>query len=195
MEELASRTGGKAFYNTNDIGGSVRRAIEDTKVSYVLGFYPEEADIDGKYHELRVQVPGRKGLELRARQGYYAGDKRPFRTAKDAVLRCFLPSKTTKSSCFRSATAPFLSWTTTLTCTRRVLERMTTGAPDWAPDWATARPAESATVKSAGFMDALVEPPNYSRMEKAPLSCHYEDTNDAQIRARLSVYHLIMELN
>src|SRR5450759_1932202 len=110
-------------------------------------------------------------------------------TAKDAILRCFLPSKTTKSSCFRSATAPFLSWTTTLTCTRRVLERMTTGAPDWAPDWATARPAEGARVKSAGFMDALVEPPNYSRMEKAPQSCHYEDTNDAQIRARLSVYH------
>src|ERR1017187_6109106 len=63
-------------------------------------------------------------------------------TAKDAILRCFLPSKTTKSSCFRSATAPFLSWTTTLTCTRRVLERMTAGTPDWVPDWATARPAE-----------------------------------------------------
>jgi VWFA-related protein len=87
MEELASRTGGKAFYNTNDIGGSVRRAIEDTKVSYVLGFYPEEADIDGKYHELRVQVPGRKGLELRARQGYYAGDKAPV---PDAALQTAL---------------------------------------------------------------------------------------------------------
>jgi hypothetical protein len=87
MEELASRTGGKAFYNTNDIGGSVRRAIEDTKVSYVLGFYPEEADIDGKYHELRVQAPGRKGLELRARQGYYAGDKAPV---PDAALQTAL---------------------------------------------------------------------------------------------------------
>src|ERR1035441_8940974 len=84
MEELADRTGGKAFYNTNDIAGSVRKAIDDTKVSYVMGFYPEEADIDGKYHELRVQVPGRKGLELRARQGYYAGDKAPV---PDAALR------------------------------------------------------------------------------------------------------------
>jgi len=87
MEELASRTGGRAFYNTNDIAGSVRRAIEDTKVSYVLGFYPDEADIDGKYHELRVQVPGRKGLELRARQGYYAGDKAPV---PDAALQTAL---------------------------------------------------------------------------------------------------------
>jgi VWFA-related protein len=87
MEELADRTGGKAFYNTNDIAGSVRKAIDDTKVSYVLGFYPEEADIDGKYHELRVQVPGRKGLELRARQGYYAGDKAPV---PDAALQTAL---------------------------------------------------------------------------------------------------------
>jgi VWFA-related protein len=84
MEDLASRTGGKAFYNTNDIAGSVRRAIDDTKVSYVLGFYPDETDIDGKYHELRVQVPGRKGLELRARQGYYASEKAPV---PDAALQ------------------------------------------------------------------------------------------------------------
>ena len=87
MEELAGRTGGRAFYNTNDIAGSVRRAIDDTKVSYVLGFYPDEADIDGKYHELRVQVPGRKGLELRSRQGYYAGDKAPI---PDAALQAAL---------------------------------------------------------------------------------------------------------
>jgi VWFA-related protein len=77
MEELATRTGGRAFYNTNDIAGSVRRAIDDTKVSYVLGFYPDQADLDGKYHELRVQVPSRKGLELRSRKGYYAGDTAP----------------------------------------------------------------------------------------------------------------------
>lgn len=87
MEELAGRTGGKAFYNTNDIAGSVRKAIDDTKVSYVLGFYPDEADIDGKYHELRVQVPGRKGLELRSRQGYYASDKGPV---PDAALQAAL---------------------------------------------------------------------------------------------------------
>ena len=87
MQEFADRTGGRAFYNTNDIAGSVRRAIEDAKVSYVLGFYPDESDIDGRYHELRVQVPGRKGLELRARQGYYADDKAP---ASDAALQVAL---------------------------------------------------------------------------------------------------------
>jgi hypothetical protein len=89
MNELAERTGGRAFFNTNDIAGSVRRAIEDTEVSYVLGFYPEEGDVDGKYHELRVQVPNRKGAEVRARKGYYAADKGPFSEAatKELVAR------------------------------------------------------------------------------------------------------------
>src|SRR5690349_18215516 len=31
MEELASRTGGRAFYNTNDIAGAIRQAIDDTQ--------------------------------------------------------------------------------------------------------------------------------------------------------------------
>jgi VWFA-related protein len=87
MEDLAGGTGGRAFYNTNDIAGSVRKAIDDTKVSYVLGFYPDEADFDGRYHELRVQVSGRKGLELRSRQGYYASDKAPV---PDAALQAAL---------------------------------------------------------------------------------------------------------
>jgi VWFA-related protein len=88
MEELAGRTGGKAFYNTNDIAGSVRRAIDDTQVSYVLGFYPDEGDLDGKYHELQVQAPGRKGLALHARQGYYADDRVPTpEAALQAELR------------------------------------------------------------------------------------------------------------
>jgi VWFA-related protein len=89
MSEFAERTGGRAFFNTNDIAGSVRRAIEDTEVSYVLGFYPEEGDVDGKYHELRVQVPNRKGAEVRARKGYYAAEKGPFSeaAAKEVVAR------------------------------------------------------------------------------------------------------------
>ena len=88
MEDLANRTGGKAYYNTNDIAGSVRRAIDDTQVSYTLGFYADDADLDGKYHELRVRVASRKGVEIRARQGYYAGDRAPVTSAAiDGALR------------------------------------------------------------------------------------------------------------
>ena len=42
MNTFAERTGGKAFYNTNDIHGAVRKAIDDSSVTYVLGLLPDE---------------------------------------------------------------------------------------------------------------------------------------------------------
>jgi len=36
-----------------------------------LGFYPDAADMDGKFHELKVQTK-RKGVRLRHRKGYLA---------------------------------------------------------------------------------------------------------------------------
>ena len=71
MNILADRTGGRAFYNTNDILGSVRRAIEDSRVTYVLGYYPAHGQWDGKFREIKVQVK-RPGLRLRYRGGYFA---------------------------------------------------------------------------------------------------------------------------
>ena len=71
MIALADRTGGKAFYNTNDMEGSVRRAIEDGQSSYTLGFYPAHRKWDGKFHQLKVQVK-EKGLSVRYRKGYFA---------------------------------------------------------------------------------------------------------------------------
>ena len=71
MEMLASRTGGKAFYNTNDIMGSVRRAIDDSEVSYTLGFYLSQDEMDAKFHELKIKVD-RKGVDVRARKGFLA---------------------------------------------------------------------------------------------------------------------------
>src|SRR6202023_1796025 len=40
MQMLADRTGGKAFINTNDLRGAIRKAIEDAEVTYTIGFYP-----------------------------------------------------------------------------------------------------------------------------------------------------------
>jgi VWFA-related protein len=68
---LADRTGGKAFYNTNDIEGAVRRALDDGQLTYSLGFYPTHGKWDGKFHQLKVQVK-EKGLTLRYRKGYFA---------------------------------------------------------------------------------------------------------------------------
>ena len=71
MDELADHTGGRAFYNTNDLARVVRTAVDDSHADYTLGFYPQNIRWDGKYHELKVKVT-RPGIHLRYRKGYYA---------------------------------------------------------------------------------------------------------------------------
>jgi VWFA-related protein len=71
MNVLAERTGGLAFYNTNDIYGAVRRAVEDSRLSYVLGYYPAHGKWDGRFREIKVRVK-RPGLRARHRRGYFA---------------------------------------------------------------------------------------------------------------------------
>lgn len=71
MDMMADRTGGKAFYNSNDIFGAVRRALDDSRVTYTLGYYPEGVAWDGRFHDIKVEVK-RPDTEVRARKGYFA---------------------------------------------------------------------------------------------------------------------------
>ena len=48
----------------------MRRAVEDSRADYTLGFYPH-IRWDGAYHELKAKV-NRPGVHLRYRRGYYA---------------------------------------------------------------------------------------------------------------------------
>jgi len=76
MLELAERTGGRAFYNTNDIRGAIRQAADDSRVTYVLGFYPTHNAWDGRFREIKVRVK-RPGLQVRHRRGYFALPEEP----------------------------------------------------------------------------------------------------------------------
>ncbi|MGI8741257.1 MAG: VWA domain-containing protein [Bryobacteraceae bacterium] len=76
MRELASRTGGRAYYNTNDLKNAIREAVEDARLTYTLGFYPSDEKFDGKFHEIKLQVD-RPGVNLRYRKGYFDFGERP----------------------------------------------------------------------------------------------------------------------
>jgi len=76
MNIFAGGTGGKAFYNLGDIAAAIRAAVEDSEVTYALGFYPQNVKLDGSYHKLSVEL-AKKGFEVRARKGYYASDSKP----------------------------------------------------------------------------------------------------------------------
>jgi hypothetical protein len=90
MQILAEKTGGRAFYNTNDIRGALRKALEDAEVTYTLGYYPPSGDLDNKFHELKVKVD-RKGVEVRHRKGYFASeDKPPTQEQMNQTMRSML---------------------------------------------------------------------------------------------------------
>ena len=69
MRDVAAKTGGRVYVNSNAIGDAVRKAMDDSRVSYVLGFYSSRAD--EKFHEIDVKV-NRGGLDVRHRKGYLA---------------------------------------------------------------------------------------------------------------------------
>jgi VWFA-related protein len=71
LQSVAEETGGRAFLNTNDIQGAVRRAADDARMTYVLGYYPTNETWDGRFHRVEVKV-NRPGLEVRHRKGYFA---------------------------------------------------------------------------------------------------------------------------
>jgi VWFA-related protein len=74
MNLIAGGTGGQAFYNISDLAGAVKTAVEDSQVTYSIGFYPADAKLDGSYHSLSLKVD-RSGLDVRYRKGYYASEQ------------------------------------------------------------------------------------------------------------------------
>ncbi|HEV2688876.1 MAG TPA: VWA domain-containing protein [Bryobacteraceae bacterium] len=88
MQELASRTGGHAYINTNDLKNAIRDAVSDSQVTYTLGFYPTSEKYDGKFHEIKLQIPERSGLNLRYRKGFFDLAEQPQdENARRAGLR------------------------------------------------------------------------------------------------------------
>jgi VWFA-related protein len=73
MNLLAENTGGKAYYNRNDIDGAIRDGMNDGSTYYLLGYYPDNKTWDGKFRKLQIKV-ARTGIKLRFRLGYYAAD-------------------------------------------------------------------------------------------------------------------------
>jgi hypothetical protein len=78
MELMASITGGRYFYNTNDLAAGFRQTATDIQGSYTLGFYLS-GDPDEKWHKLKVRVK-RSGVNLRHREGYLSESVPPQTT-------------------------------------------------------------------------------------------------------------------
>jgi Ca-activated chloride channel family protein len=74
MEQLAVQTGGAAFIpkTTSDLEAAFKQVAADLAQQYVLSYYQSEAQRDGRYHVIDLQVKSRKDVRVRARKVYYS---------------------------------------------------------------------------------------------------------------------------
>jgi VWFA-related protein len=85
MNSVAEQTGGKAFYNTNDLNRAIRDSMEDGSTYYTLGYYPENKDWDGRFRRISVKV-NRPGVKLHYRLGFYAVEPKEYAKQDPKIL-------------------------------------------------------------------------------------------------------------
>jgi VWFA-related protein len=73
VNRLAGDTGGKAFYNTNDLAGALAHAIDDGAHFYTLAYTPANKNMDGSFRRIQVRLKD-GSFDLAYRRGYYADD-------------------------------------------------------------------------------------------------------------------------
>lgn len=85
-DSLAADSGGFTVRNTNDLSAGIKRIADETRLYYLVGYNPTNTARDGKFRKIQVKVPGQKGVQVRARKGYYApSDVKTAATAKPGV--------------------------------------------------------------------------------------------------------------
>ena len=98
LSYLSQQTGGFLIKNNNDLSGGIRRVVEDQKGYYLLGYRPDGATFDRRYHRISVKVK-RPGLKVRTRTGFFGvrdEETRPVRRTREQQL-------------FAAITSPFAS--------------------------------------------------------------------------------------
>jgi VWFA-related protein len=71
LRVVADETGGFAVLNQNDFRSAFSRILEDNSSYYVLGYYPTNEKLDGRFRNVQVRVLP-PGLKVRSRKGYVA---------------------------------------------------------------------------------------------------------------------------
>jgi len=71
MDNLARETGGRAYYDSNDLKLAMQRSIENGSHYYTIAFVPQRQNWDSKYHHIKIHL-ARSGLDAEYRKGYFA---------------------------------------------------------------------------------------------------------------------------
>lgn len=74
MDMLARETGGKAFYNQNDLSGIIGKVVASSSDFYTISYAPTDTKMDGSFRDIDVKVVEGK-YTLSFRRGYFARDE------------------------------------------------------------------------------------------------------------------------
>jgi VWFA-related protein len=85
MNSVADQTGGKAYYNTNNIDKAIHESMEDGATYYTLGYYPENKNWDGRFRKIAVKI-NRPGIKLHYRQGFFAVEPKDYSKQDPRIL-------------------------------------------------------------------------------------------------------------
>lgn len=74
MDQIAAVTGGKAYYNTDDVGAALPNAIANGSDYYTLAYAPTDGKYDGALRKIEVKLDGDNHYNFEYRRGYFADD-------------------------------------------------------------------------------------------------------------------------
>jgi len=69
LRDFADMTGGRAYYNTNDVTSSFKRAADDASSYYLLGYYLDTHNNRSGWRQLKVKT-SKPDVDVRSRNGF-----------------------------------------------------------------------------------------------------------------------------
>ena len=76
LKDVADVTGGTVFDvdSTRDLEGAFARILAEFRQRYLISYVPRRVSKDG-WHKVEVSIRGRRGATVKARSGYFAGER------------------------------------------------------------------------------------------------------------------------
>jgi VWFA-related protein len=71
---IADATGGKFYFNNNDLKGIIAEVVNDGSNYYTLSYAPSNQNWNGEFRHIKVTV-NRPGARVQNREGYYANNR------------------------------------------------------------------------------------------------------------------------
>jgi Ca-activated chloride channel family protein len=87
LNALTKSSGGMSYYPklATEVNAIALKVAHEIRNQYILAYTPSNTALDGTFRQIRVEVQGNRGLQVRTRTGYYATPEGAKRTTVSKV--------------------------------------------------------------------------------------------------------------